>query len=232
MKRCLFCAAALALSYVTTSCDKLEDLGILPESQKYHIEMGITWQEWGLYKTFISNDTEWYWNIVTGDTLEFHITENNGGVEGLTTFGLTRRYISIPCDDSVTREAVLSMRLYLQDIKLEEGVKYYFGDTEERDISDGVCASTYTDNYGTEISSYIALNMRGYTGYNSSTLGWVKFTKIELTHDNDEGFADAYDIDLQFGFEVKDPETGEIIQMVEHGNIIKNPGTWEVCGVR
>lgn len=228
MKRFLFCAVALALSLTTTSCEKLENMGILPESKKYHIEMGVTWQEWGLYKSFISNDTEWYWNIVTGDTLEFHITENNGGVEGLTTFGLTRRYISIPCNDSVAREAVLSMRLYLQDIKLAEGVKYYFGDTEDRDISDGICASTYTDNYGTEISSYIALNMRGYTGYNSSTFGWVKFTRIELTHDNDDGFADYYEIDLQFEFEVKDPETGEITQKVEYGNILKNPGDWVV----
>ena len=56
----------------------------------------------------------------------------------------------------------------------------------------------------------------------------MKFARIELTHDNDEGFADDYEIDLEFEFEVKDPETGEITLKVENGKIIANPGQWTV----
>jgi hypothetical protein len=40
--------------------------------------------------------------------------------------------------------------------------------------------------------------------------------------------ADDYEIDLEFAFEVKDPETGEITLKVENGKVLANPGQWEV----
>ena len=70
--------------------------------------------------------------------------------------------------------------------------------------------------------------MSGVSGYDMSTSGWIKFTRLELTHDNDEGFADDYEIDFEFEFEVKDPETGEVTLKVENGKILNNPGKWKV----
>ena len=61
-----------------------------------------------------------------------------------------------------------------------------------------------------------------------STLGWMKFTRLERTHDNDEGPTYDYEIDFEFEFEVKDPETGEITLKVENGKVIANPGQWKV----
>ena len=216
---------AIVAASVMTSCEKLREIGALPEPTKYPIEMYVTSSKWGLDKTFISYDSEWYWNPVNGKTLEFRIVENRN--KGLICFGMERLNIMIPYKDGELRPTRFHIGIYLQDIPLEENIKYYVGDTAGVDISDGIPASNYIDSFGTNVS-YMALNMSGVSGYDMSTSGWIKFTRIELTHDNDEGFADDYEIDFEFEFEVKDPETGEITLKVENGKVLANPGQWEV----
>ena len=223
MKRLIYSLMALVAASTMTSCEKLQQIGALPEPTKYPIEMYVTSSKWGLDKTFISYDSEWYWNPVNGDTLEFRIIEN----EELICFGMERLNIMIPYKDGESRPTSFNVTIYLQDIPLEENIKYYVGDTDGIDISDGIPASNYIDSFGTNVS-YMALNMSGVSGYDMSTSGWIKFTRIELTHDNDEGFADDYEIDLEFEFEVKDPETGEVTLKVENGKILNNPGKWKV----
>ena len=225
MKRSIICLMAMVAASVVTSCDKLVEIGVLPEPTKYPIEMYVTSSKWGLDKTFISCDSEWYWNPVNGDTLEFRILENRN--KGFICFGLERLNIMIPYKDGESRPTSFNIRIYLQDIPLKENIKYYVGDTDGIDISDGIPASNYIDSFGTNVS-YMALNMSGVSGYDMSTSGWIKFTRLELIHDNDEGFADYYEIDFEFEFEVKDPETGEITLKVENGKVIANPGQWEV----
>ena len=142
--------------------------------------------------------------------------ENYDGKEGLTTFMLTRHNVPIPCNNEDEIHKVnIAFGLKLQDIPLQEGTKYYFCDVEGIDTSDGVVASGH-------------ISMWGGMELQKSTLGWMKFTRLELTHDNDEGFADDYEIDFEFAFEVKDPETGEITLKVENGKVLANPGQWEV----
>ena len=216
---------AIVAASVMTSCEKLQQIGALPEPTKYPIEMYVTSSKWGLDKTFISYDSEWYWNPVNGDTLEFRIMENRN--KGLICFGMERLNIMIPYKDGELRPTRFHIGIYLQDIPLEENIKYYVGDTDGIDISDGIPASNYIDSFGTNVS-YMALNMSGVSGDDMSTSGWIKFTRLELTHDNDEGFADDYEIDLEFEFEVKDRETGEITLKVENGKILNNPGKWKV----
>ena len=208
----LFALLALVVVVVMTSCDKLVEIGVLPEPTKYFIEMNMTYDDWGLDNTFISTYQEWYWNIVNGDTLEFNVKENYDGKEWLTLFRLTRHNVPIPC---VTQNVFIDYHLRLQDIPLEKGIKYYFGDVDGVDTSDGVVVSG-------------RISMWGNMELQNSTSGWMKFARIELTHDNDEGYADDYEIDLEFAFEVKDPETGEITLKVENGKIIANPGQWAV----
>ena len=216
---------AIVAASVMTSCEKLREIGALPEPTKYPIEMYVTSSKWGLDKTFISYDSEWYWNPVNGKTLEFRIVENRN--KGLICFGMERLNIMIPYKDGELRPTRFNVGIYLQDIPLEENIKYYVGDTDGIDISDGIPASNYIDSFGTNVS-YMALNMSGVSGYDMSTSGWIKFTRLELTHDNDKGFADDYEIDFEFEFEVKDPETGEITLKVENGKVLANPGQWEV----
>ena len=227
MKKLIYCLMAMFAASVVTSCEKLREIGVLPEPTKYPIEMYVTSSKWGLDKTFISYDSEWYWNPVNGDTLEFRITENFNRKEGLICFGMERLNIMIPYKDGESRPTTFNITIYLQDIPLEENIKYYVGDTDGIDISDGIPASNYIDSFGTNVS-YMALNMSGVSGYDMSTSGWIKFTRIELIHDNDEGYADDYEIDFEFEFEVKDPETGEVTLKVENGKILNNPGEWMV----
>ena len=163
-----------------TSCEKLRELGVLPEPTKYPIEMYVTSSKWGLDKTFISYDSEWYWNPVNGDTLEFRIMENRN--KGLICFGMERLNIMIPYKDGELRPTRFHIGIYLQDIPLEENIKYYVGDTDGIDISDGIPASNYIDSFGTNVS-YMALNMSGVSGYDMSTSGWIKFTRLELIHE-------------------------------------------------
>ncbi len=223
MQRSILCLMVLVAASTMTSCEKLREIGVLPEPTKYPIEMYVTSSKWGLDKTFISCDSEWYWNPVNGDTLEFRIVEN----EGLICFGMERLNIMIPYKDGESRPTSFNVGIYLQDIPLEENIKYYVGDTDGIDISDGIPASNYIDSFGTNVS-YMALNMSGVSGYDMSTSGWIKFTRLELIHDNNEGFADDYEIDFEFEFEVKDPETGEVTLKVENGKVLANPGQWEV----
>ena len=223
MKRLIYSLMVLVAASTMTSCEKLQQIGALPEPTKYPIEMYVTSSKWGLDKTFISYDSEWYWNPVNGDTLEFRIIEN----EGLICFGMERLNIMIPYKDGESRPTSFNIGIYLQDIPLEENIKYYVGDTDGIDISDGIPASNYIDSFGTNVS-YMALNMSGVSGYDMSTSGWIKFTRLELIHDNDEGYADDYEIDFEFEFEVKDPETGEITLKVENGKVLNNPGKWKV----
>ena len=212
----IFTLLALVVAVVMTSCDKLVEVGILPEPTKYFIEMNMTYDDWGLDNTFISTYQEWYWNIVNGDTLEFNVKENYDGKEWLTLFRLTRHNVPIPCNnEDEIHNVYLDFALSLQDISLQKGTKYYFGDVDGVDTSDGVVVSG-------------RISMWGGMELQNSTSGWMKFARIELTHDNDEGYADDYEIDLEFAFEVKDPETGEITLKVENGKIIANPGQWAV----
>lgn len=216
MKKLIYSLMVMFAASVVTSCDKLVDVGILPEPTKYFIEMNMTYDDWELDNTFISTYNEWYWNIVNGDTLEFRVKENYDGKEEQTNFKLTRHNVPIPCNnEDEIHNVYLDFALSLQDIPLEEGTKYYFGDVEGVDTSDGVVASGH-------------ISMWGSMELQNSTIGWMKFTRLELTHDNDEGYADAYEIDLEFEFEVRDPETGEITLKVENGKVISNPGQWEV----
>ena len=227
MKKLIYLSLLMSIVLSATSCDKLVEVGVLPEPTKYPIEMYVTSSKWGLDKTFISCDSEWYWNPVNGDTLEFRIIENCNRKEGLICFGMERLNIMIPYKDGESRPTSFNINIYLQDIPLKENIKYYVGDTDGIDISDGIPASNYIDSFGTNVS-YMALNMSGVSGYDMSTSGWLKFTRLELTHDNDEGYADDYEIDLEFEFEVKDPETGEVTLKVENGKVLANPGQWEV----
>ena len=227
MKKLIYCLMAMFAASVVTSCEKLREIGALPEPTKYPIEMYVTSSKWGLDKTFISCDSEWYWNPVNGATLEFRITENFNRNEGLICFGMERLNIMIPYKDGESRPTRFNIGIYLQDIPLKENIKYYVGDTDGIDISDGIPVSNYIDSFGTNVS-YMALNMSGVSGYDMSTSGWIKFTRLELIHDNDEGFADDYEIDFEFEFEVKDPETGEITLKVENGKVLNNPGKWKV----
>lgn len=181
--------------------------------------MNMTYDDWGLDNTFISTYQEWYWNIVNGDTLEFNVKENYDGKEWLTLFRLTRHNVPIPCNnEDKIHNVYLDFALSLQDISLQKGTKYYFGDVDGVDTSDGVVVSG-------------RISMWGNMELQNSTSGWMKFARIELTHDNDEGYADDYEIDLEFAFEVKDPETGEITLKVENGNVFKNPGKWIVNNI-
>ena len=216
MKKLIFSLMVLVAASTMTSCEKLQQIGALPEPTKYFIEMNMTYDDWELDNTFISTYNEWYWNVVNGDTLEFKVKENYDGKEGLTTFMLTRHNVPIPCNnEDEVREVYIGFGLRLQDIPLQKDTKYYFGDVEGVDTSDGVVASGH-------------ISMWGGMELQKSTLGWIKFTRLELTHDNDEGFADDYEIDLEFAFEVKDPETGEVTLKVENGKILNNPGEWMV----
>ncbi len=216
MKKLIYSLVVLVAASTMTSCEKLQQIGALPEPTKYFIEMNMTYDDWELDNTFISTYNEWYWNVVNGDTLEFKVKENYDGKEGLTTFMLTRHNVPIPCNnEDEVREVYIGFGLRLQDIPLQKDTKYYFGDVEGVDTSDGVVASGH-------------ISMWGGMELQKSTLGWIKFTRLELTHDNDEGFADDYEIDLEFAFEVKDPETGEVTLKVENGKILNNPGEWMV----
>lgn len=216
MKKLVYCLMVLVAASTMTSCDKLVDVGILPEPTKYFIEMNMTYYDWELDNTFISTYNEWYWNVVNGDTLEFKVKENYDGKEGLTNFMLTRHNVPIPCNnEDEVHEVYIGFGLRLQDIPLQKDTKYYFGDVEGVDTSDGVVASGH-------------ISMWGGMELQKSTLGWMKFTRLELTHDNDEGYADDYEIDFEFEFEVKDPETGEVTLKVENGKILNNPGEWMV----
>ncbi|MBO5901371.1 MAG: hypothetical protein J6Q36_03020, partial [Alistipes sp.] len=64
MKKLVYCLMAMFAASVVTSCEKLREIGVLPEPTKYPIEMYVTSSKWGLDKTFISYDSEWYWNPV------------------------------------------------------------------------------------------------------------------------------------------------------------------------
>ena len=216
MKKLVYCLVVLVAASTMTSCEKLQQIGALPEPTKYFIEMNMTYDDWGLDNTFISTYNEWYWNVVNGDTLEFKVKENYDGKEGLTTFMLTRHNVPIPCNnEDEVHEVNIGFGLRLQDIPLQKDTKYYFGDVEGVDTSDGVVASGH-------------ISMWGGMELQKSTLGWIKFTRLELIHDNDEGYADDYEIDFEFEFEVKDPETGEVTLKVENGKILNNPGEWMV----
>ena len=217
MKKLFICLMAIVSASVITSCDKLRELGILSEPTKYFIEMNMTYEPFGLDNTFVSTFTEWYWNPVNGETLEFKIIENYDHSEGITYFHLKRPDIPIPCYiDDVEHYVTISFSLQLQDTALKEDTKYYFGDVADVDVGDGIIASDGR------------ISMWGYTELMNSTSGWIKFTRLELTHDNDEGYADDYEIDLEFEFEVRDPETGEITLKVENGKVFNNPGERKV----
>ena len=216
MKKLIYSLMAMFAASVVTSCEKLVEVGVLPEPTKYFIEMNMTDDDWGLDNTFISTCNEWYWNVVTGDTLEFKVKENYDGKEKQTNFTLTRHNVPIPCNnEDEVHYVYIGFGLSLQDIPLQKDTKYYFGDVEGVDTNDGVVASGH-------------ISMWGGIELQKSTLGWMKFTRLELTHDNDEGFADDYEIDFEFEFEVKDPETGEVTLKVENGKILNNPGQWKV----
>ena len=214
MKKIAYSLMVMIATSMMTSCNKLVEIGILPEPTKYFIEMNMTYDDWGLDNTFISTYTEEKYNPIR-ETLDFSIQEtyDNGR---LILFGLTRENVPIPCNnDDETHKVYIVFGLSLQDIPLEEGTKYYFGNVEGIDTSDGVVASG-------NISMYGGMELQ------KSTSGWMKFTSLELTHDNAEGYADDYEIDLEFEFEVRDPETSDITLKVENGKILNNPGKWKV----
>lgn len=201
-----------------TSCDKLVEVGVLPEPTKYFIEMNMTYDDWGLDNTFISTYTEDRYNPIR-ETLDFSIKETYDN-RRLILFELTRENVPIPCNnEDEVHEVYIGFGLRLQDTPLQKDTKYYFGDVEGVDTSDGVVASGH-------------ISMWGGMELQKSTLGWIKFTCLELIHDNDEGYADDYKIDFEFEFEVKDPETGEITLKVENGKVIANPGQWQVNEVK
>lgn len=209
---------AMFAASVMTSCDKLVEVGVLPEPTKYFIEMNMTYDYWGLDNTFISTYTEDKYNPIR-ETLDFSIKETYDN-RRLILFELTRENVPIPCNnDDEVHEVYIGFGLTLQDTPLQKDTKYYFGDVEGVDTSDGVVASGH-------------ISMWGGMELQKSTLGWIKFTRLELIHDNDEGYADDYEIDFEFEFEVKDPETGEITLKVENGKVIANPGQWEVNEVK
>ncbi len=213
MKKLIFSLMVLVAASTMTSCEKLQQIGALPEPTKYFIEMNMTYDDWGLDNTFVSTYNEWYWNVVNGDTLEFKLKEN---YDGQTNFTLTRHNVPIPCNnEDEVHYVYIGFGLSLQDIPLLKDTKYYFGDVEGVDTSDGVVASGH-------------ISMWGGMELQKSTLGWMKFTRLERTHDNDEGPTYDYEIDFEFEFEVKDPETGEITLKVENGKVIANPGQWKV----
>ena len=212
----MFTLLALVVAVVMTSCDKLVEVGILPEPTKYFIEMNMTYDDWGLDNTFVSTYNEWYWNVVNGDTLEFKLKEN---YDGQTNFTLTRHNVPIPCNnEDEVHYVYIGFGLSLQDIPLQKDTKYYFGDVEGVDTSDGVITSGH-------------ISMWGSMELQKATLGWMKFTRLERTHDNDEGPTYDYEIDFEFEFEVKDPETGEVTLKVENGKVFKNPGKWTVNNI-
>ena len=220
MKKLIYCLMAMFAASVVTSCDKLVEAGVLPEPTKYFIEMNMTYDDWGLDNTFISTYNEWYWNVVNGDTLEFKVKENYDGKEEQTNFTLTRHIVPITCNnEDEVHYVYIGFGLSLQDIPLQKETKYYFGDVEGVDTSDGVVASGH-------------ISMWGSMELQKSTSGWMKFTRLELIHDNDEGYADEYEIDLEFAFEVRDPETGEVTLKVENGKVLANPGQWQVNEVK
>jgi hypothetical protein len=214
MKKIAYSLMVMIATSMMTSCNKLVEIGIMLEPTKYYIEMNMTYDDWGLDNTFISTYTEDKYNPIR-ETLDFSIKEtyDNGR---LIMFGLTRENVPIPCNnEDETHKVYIGFGLRLQDIPLQKDTKYYFGDVEGVDTSDGVVASGH-------------ISMWGGMELQKSTSGWIKFTRLELTHDNDEGYADDYEIDLEFEFEVRDHETGEITLKVENGKVIANPGQWEV----
>lgn len=216
MKKLIFSLMVLVAASTMTSCEKLQQIGALPEPTKYFIEMNMTYDDWGLDNTFVSTYNEWYCNVVNGDTLEFKVKENYDGKEEQTNFTLTRHNVPIPCNnEDEVHYVYIGFGLGLQDIRLQKDTKYYFGDVEGVDTSDGVVASGH-------------ISMWGDIELQKSTLGWMKFTRLERTHDNDKGPTYDYEIDFEFEFEVKDPETGEITLKVENGKVIANPGQWKV----
>ena len=79
MKKLMFSLMVMIAASVMTSCQKLQQIGALPEPTKYFIEMNMTYDDWGFDNTFISTYNEWYWNVVNGDTLEFKVKENYDG---------------------------------------------------------------------------------------------------------------------------------------------------------
>ena len=208
----------VAFSCVLTSCDKLEELGII-DPTKYFIEMELTFDEWELENATISTYTDFTFNPVSGENMRFMIMENYN-YDGRTRFELSRDDIPIYCKDNQLKELGLGFSLFLRDIPLIEGVKYYLGDVDEINTSDGVVVP---DEDSWTISG---IRMWG-DGIRTqrSTFGWMKFTRIEyVSKDHYTG----YEIDLEFEFEVKDPETGEITLKVENGKIFDNPGRWTV----
>lgn len=218
MKKLIYYLMAMVAVCSITSCDKLVEVGVSPEPTKYFIEMNMTYDDWGLDNTFISTYTEDKYNSIR-ETLDFCIKETYDN-RRLILFELTRENVPIPCNnEDEVHEVYIGFGLRLQDTPLQKDTKYYFGDVEGVDTSDGVVASGH-------------ISMWGGMELQKSTSGWMKFTRLELTHDNDEGYADDYEIDLEFAFEVRDPETGEITLKVENGKVIANPGQWEVNEVK
>lgn len=208
----------VAFSCVLTSCDKLKELGII-DSTKYFIEMKLTYDEWGFEDTFISTYTEYQFNPVRGDTLSGRVYEETPYEDVITTFDLQRENVPIRINDNSTLHVYIGFKLFLQDIPLVEGEKYYFGDVNGIDTSDGVVVPNL---YNPMFNSSIA--MWGAMDFQMSTFGWIKFTRIDIN--STYQFDNA--IDLEFEFEVKDPETGEITFKVEDGKIFDNPVKWTI----
>ena len=58
MKRFILYLVVMFAASVMTSCEKLREIGVLPEPTKYFIEMNMTYDDWGFDNTFISTYNE------------------------------------------------------------------------------------------------------------------------------------------------------------------------------
>ena len=204
--------AVIAMCAIT-SCEMLVDLGILPSKslQTSHLEMLVTAEEYGYNRMMFSTEVLRDHRLRDG---RFAIVYNHNRNDGTTFFSLSRYRIN-PKEGTNLNNASIYFNLYLpDDIPFEVGTKYYFGNLEGKFTDDGVVASATSEDgwYGSRISFYPL--------YNAATSGWMKFNRFEPYGNNDG----EYIIDMEFEFEIVDPESHEVVLVAEKGKIFDNPG--------
>ena len=225
MKKFTLYLLAMVAASVMTSCDKCnEPICTKPNHNhtKSPIEMYVTCPDWSLYNEYIGTPylkTE-YPIIHDTYTGEFGLSYNYDGMAGVTKFTLNRQSLILEGPYG-TEKLQITFRLYLpSDIPLELNKKYYFGNVEGVNTTDGVVVPNCADKSGYELENRIILEKK--VEYFESTYGWMMFTRLDEVK-QDVNHKD-YMMNMEFEFVTLDEESGEELIRVENGKIEDNPG--------
>lgn len=182
------------------------------------IEMYVTSESLGLdnahiYTPYLKTK---YQPIGDNYTGEFYLCYNLERETGVTYFHAHREELKHIAPDKI-REAQISLSLLLpKEIPFELNKRYYFGDLDEIDTTDGVVVPQSADAwYGNRAT----LVYRGY--WFEATHGWMMFTRLDEIS-REENRARSI-LNMEFGFVGKD-SAGEHTIIVEGGKIVDNPG--------